>query len=154
MSEDAQCAGRPANALPVGWRWERLEAVCEYPTGTRNPQDTPQEEFRYVDISSVDATRKRIVEARPIAGPQAPSRARMVIRSGDVILSGTRPNLNAVALVPRDLDNAICSTGFCVLRAKPEIDPRYLFHYVQSPSFVGTLSQLVKGALYLSLIHI
>ena len=72
----------------------------------------------------------------------------MVIRSGDVILSGTRPNLNAVALVPRDLDNAICSTGFCVLRAKPEIDPRYLFHYVQSPSFVGTLSQLVKGALY------
>jgi type I restriction enzyme S subunit len=72
----------------------------------------------------------------------------MVVRSGDVLVSGTRPNLNAVALVSPDLDNTICSTGFSILRAKPDVDPGYLFVYAQCPGFVESLSGLVNGALY------
>jgi len=83
-----------------------------------------------------------------VLGSDAPSRARQVIRTNDVIVSTTRPNLNAVAMIPFELDNQICSTGFCVLRSNGSIDPTYLFALVQSVEFVLCLSDLVKGALY------
>lgn len=134
--------------LPNDWRWARLGDVCESRTGTRDPSSEPDKPFRYVDISSVDNDAKRIVASRALLGKEAPSRARQVIRTNDVIVSTTRPNLNAVALVPAELDDQVCSTGFCVLRAKSNLEPAYLFAFVQSTAFVQSLSDLVKGALY------
>jgi len=134
--------------LPDGWRWVKLIEVCEEKTGTRDPQLQPTDTFRYVDISSVDNTQKRILDASVLFGKDAPSRARQVINAGDIIVSTTRPNLNAVALVPYEFNNQICSTGFCVLRSKKELERNYLFAYVRSPDFVKKLSDLVKGALY------
>ncbi len=149
QSESKHGEAKPAGRrLPEGWRSVKLDEVCEEKTGTRNPRQNPSDSFQYVDISSIDNLRKRIVEARSILGANAPSRARQAIKTNDVILATTRPNLNAVARVPSELDSQICSTGFCVLRAKSELDPEFLFAFVQSESFVRTLSDLVKGALY------
>jgi type I restriction enzyme S subunit len=134
--------------LPAGWRWAQLGEVCEDRTGSREPRTEPDKSFRYVDISSVDNVQKRIVEARTVKGSEAPSRARQVIRHGDVLVATTRPNLNAVARVPPELDGEICSTGFCVLRPRPGLNSDYLFAFVRHEAFVSTLSDLVKGALY------
>jgi type I restriction enzyme, S subunit len=134
--------------LPAGWRWVRLGDVCEEWTGTRDPSAHADSPFIYVDITSVDNVAKRIIEPKKLSGKNAPSRARQIIQAGDVIISTTRPNLNAVAIVPDELDGQICSTGFCVLRAKTELDRDYLFAFVQSTDFVQTLSDLVRGALY------
>lgn len=70
------------------------------------------------------------------------------MRTGDVLVATTRPNLNAVAIVAERHDGAVCSTGFCVLRGGDELEPEYLFYYVQSPYFIGRLVDLTKGALY------
>lgn len=105
--------------LPPRWRWVRLGEVCEDQTGVLDPRREPEKSFRYVDISGVDNKAKRIIEARTLLGKDAPSRARQIIRSGDILVSTTRPNLNAVAIVPSDLDDQICSTGFCLLRPNP-----------------------------------
>ncbi|MBI2926499.1 MAG: restriction endonuclease subunit S [Verrucomicrobia bacterium] len=134
--------------LPDGWRWVKLGDVCEEKTGVRDPRREPDKSFRYVDITSVDNKAKRIGEAKTLFGKDAPSRARQVIRSGDVIVSTTRPNLNTIALIPPELNDQICSTGFCVLRATPDLDSDYLFALVQTTDFVESLSELVKGALY------
>jgi type I restriction enzyme S subunit len=125
-----------------------LGELCVEAVETRDPRRNPEAPFRYVDISSVDNRRKVITEARQLPGKQAPSRARQVIRPGDVLVATTRPNLNAVALVPKGLYNEICSTGFCVLRSNGEVDPEFLFAFVQTREFVRPLSDLVKGALY------
>jgi type I restriction enzyme S subunit len=69
------------------------------------------------------------------------------LNSGDVLVSLTRPNLNAVAIVPDQLDGAIGSTGFHVLRSK-WILPEYLYYLVQTDEFVNAMSSLVQGALY------
>jgi type I restriction enzyme, S subunit len=135
------------HTLPATWRWARLGDVC-VPTETRDPRHELDAAFKYVDITSVDNTRKKIIDAREILGKDAPSRARQVIRAGDVIVSTTRPNLNAVALISQDLDNQICSTGFCVLRPTQELDSSFLFAFVQTAKFVDELSEQVKGALY------
>ncbi|MDA8085885.1 MAG: restriction endonuclease subunit S [Nitrospiraceae bacterium] len=141
-------SGNGARELPKGWRWARLGEVCEEKTENRNPTATPDESFQYVDITSVDNVLKIIKGVKTLEGKDAPSRARQVILEGDVLISTTRPNLNAVALVPARLHNQICSTGFCVLRPKNILSGEFLFHYVKSPSFVKRLSDLVKGALY------
>jgi len=60
----------------------------------------------------------------------------------------TRPNLNAVALVPEELDSEVCSTGFSVLRPTQLIDPSFLFAFVQTRYFIETVSGAVKGMLY------
>jgi type I restriction enzyme S subunit len=59
----------------------------------------------------------------------------------------TRPNLNAVAIVPTELSHAIASTGFDVLRSS-HIQPKWLFYLVQTDVFVSAMSMLVQGALY------
>lgn len=132
----------------MNWRRCAIDSVCE-PTSQRDPRELPAVVFRYVDISSIDRERKIIGGAAELLGSEAPSRARKVIRSGDVLVSTVRPNLNAVAMVPDDLDGQIASTGFCVLRAKKEaIAPQYLFRFCQTAQFVEGLSTRVRGAHY------
>lgn len=135
--------------LPQGWRWVKLEDVCEHGTGTYDPTSEPNKSFIYIDISSVDNTKKCITKTKKVLGQDAPSRARKIILSDDVIVSTTRPNLNAVAIVGPELNKQVCSTGFCVLRAKDDIlNNEYLFFWTQNQTFIESLSNLVKGALY------
>jgi type I restriction enzyme, S subunit len=111
----------------------------------RQPQQ--DESFFYIDIGSIDREQKQIVTPQKMLGQDAPSRARKVVHTGDVLVSTIRPNLNAVAMVAAELNNQIASTGFDVLRA-PNIDPRWLFYIVRTTDFVQTMSELVQGALY------
>jgi type I restriction enzyme S subunit len=115
----------------------------------RDPRRNPDEPFLYVDISAIDRDLKVITSAPEILGADAPSRARKEIREGDVLVSTVRPNLNAVAVVPPDLDGHIASTGFCVLRPnKATMVGKYLFYFTTTPNFIGILSSKVRGAHY------
>src|SRR5205814_809216 len=78
----------------------------------------------------------------------APSRARQHLRAKDVVVSMTRPNLNAVAILGEDLDGAVGSTGFDVLRANDGALPEWIYYAVQSPQFIGAMCGVVQGALY------
>jgi type I restriction enzyme S subunit len=108
-----------------------------------------ESEFTYIDISAVDRDQREIATPQLLTPDVAPSRARQVLAAGDVIVSTVRPNLNTVALVPENLDGAIASTGFCVLRPNQErLDKRFLFHWVSSESTVRRLVQQATGATY------
>lgn len=107
--------------------------------------------FRYVDLSSVDKVRKEIdLKATPeVFAVDAPSRARQLISTGDILVSTVRPNLNGVAIVPEELDGATASTGYCVLRAdERNLHGRYLYHWIQTDSFVGDMISKSTGANY------
>ena len=133
--------------LPKGWRWSPLADAC--PQRARNVDPCQfNEEFDYVDISAVDLNLKEITGARRLRPEQAPSRARQLIEAGDILVSGTRPNLNAVALVPSHLHHSICSTGFSVLRPGSEVDGNFLFSWVQTQRFVQSLTSLTQGLVY------
>lgn len=125
-----------------------LIELCDASVASIDPKREPHREFLYIDISAVDNSTKRIVSPQKVMGKQASVRARQVICKNDVLVSTTRPNLNAVALVAEQYDGQVCSSGFCVLRCGSELIPDYLFLFVQSPAFVQPLSDLVKGGLY------
>lgn len=129
---------------PREWTFTKIDQIAEKCT-QRKPSD--DEEFVYVDIGSIDRDAKIISEPQYLSGNDAPSRARKEISKGDVIVSLTRPNLNAVALVDDSFDGQIASTGFEVL--KPIlVESKYLFAVVRSRAFIDAISGKVQGALY------
>jgi len=136
------------DALPAGWKWTQLGDVCNK-IKTTDPKRNPDNQFIYVDISSIDRSVKRITTPSVRMGKDAPSRARRIIHKGDVLVATTRPNLNAVALVGDDLDGQICSTGLCVLRPDGRwLDSNYLYRYTTHEPFVTALTEMVNGSMY------
>lgn len=115
-----------------------------------NPKtEAPDDEFVYIDIASVSQERKQVNGVSRLLGSDAPSRARQLVRAGDVVVSTVRPNLNAVAYIPEELDGATASTGFSVLRTDPnQLDPRYLYHWVRSQEFVSNMVKQATGQSY------
>lgn len=115
-----------------------------------DPRKSPENAtICYIDISSVNRHTKRIEEPIQVASHEAPSRARQIVSNGDVLVSTVRPNLNAVACVDDLYTGATASTGFTVLRPKPNLlDNRYLYYWARSPTFVEKMMQLASGASY------
>ena len=130
--------------LPDGWCLARVADITK-----KADQRIPEahESFIYVDIGSINRESKSIKSPQHLIGKDAPSRARKIIHQGDVLVSLTRPNLNAVALVPTELDNQIASTGFEVLKPVG-VDNRFVFALTRSQDFVNAISESVQGALY------
>lgn len=116
---------------------------------TRNPaNENPNDEFQYLDISSVEGGTGRILGTQKLLGRDAPSRARRVIRQGNIVMSTVRPNLKSFTIIPPELDNQICSTGFAVFSCHSDIDPKFLLHQMFSNYFVDQCIESMKGGHY------
>jgi type I restriction enzyme, S subunit len=119
------------------------------PVATWNPQDSGRGEFTYIDIAAVDRETKSIEGAARLRCSDAPSRARQLVQTGDILVSTVRPGLNAVAMVLERHDGATASTGFTVLRPNPErVVGAYLFHWLRTPTFVRGMVKVATGASY------
>src|ERR1700733_2272829 len=104
---------------------------------TWNPLAEPRDSLRYVDVSAVSRDTLEITGTAEFLGPAAPSRARKIIKSEDVIFATIRPKLKRIARVPKSYDNELASTAFCVLRPNPElVDPGFLYFAIGNDSFV------------------
>ena len=116
---------------------------------TTDPAKSGRDTFTYIDLSSVDQAFKEIVDPKTLESRDAPSRARQIVAEGDVLVATVRPNLNGVAKVPADLNGAIASTGFTVLRPQATaLDSNFLFQWVKSPAFVSDMMAKSTGASY------
>ena len=122
--------------MPEGWVEVALGEVVE-PKETRNPRTDGSKSFRYVDVQAVDNARNRVGVAAELPSQSAPSRARRLVRTDDVLFCLVRPYLRNIALVPRELDGQVASTAFCVLRPNGALASRFLFHQVLRDSFIG-----------------
>ncbi|RLG35604.1 hypothetical protein DRN98_00880 [Methanosarcinales archaeon] len=123
-----------------------LKDVAVFSKLRRNPENDPDKEFEYIDISNVNTFTGEITTQR-LKGYQAPSRARKVVKKNDIILSTVRPNRNAVAIIPGELDNEICSTGFSVIKAK-KINPWFLFAFLKTKYAINQLVRLTMASMY------
>lgn len=103
--------------------------------------------FTYIDISSIE--NNEIKNATDLPIKKAPSRARRLIKTGDVVLSGVRPYLKSFAVVKEKYDNCIASTGFFVIEKESKsIDPKYLLYYTLSDSFTEQTNNYMQGGSY------
>jgi len=135
------------SGLPEGWADASIrDVVCEFETA--DPKKTPDKPFRYVDIGAIDNSVQRITAPKEFLGAEAPSRARRVIKTDDVLFSTVRTYLRNVAQVQEELDGELTSTGISVLRTNEVADPGYLFRWVCSSAFIDEISQSQDGTLY------
>ena len=134
-------------SLPAGWAACALRQVT-LPVMKIAPNDDPEREVQYIDISSIDNARHVIATTKRYRLGQAPSRARQIVRAGDTLFSTVRPYLRNIALVPDRYHEELASTGFSVLRPATGVCPAFLFYHVISGDFVNKVSGMQYGVSY------
>jgi type I restriction enzyme S subunit len=133
--------------MKAGWQIKTLGEVLER-TETVNPLQSPESEFDYIDVSSVSNTTFQVEQTQRLKGKDAPSRARKLVKTNDVLFATIRPTLRRIAIVPPHLDKPVCSTGYFVLRPKPILGHRFMYYWLFAEEFMGQMEALQKGASY------
>jgi type I restriction enzyme S subunit len=103
------------------------------------------EEIQYIDIASVSTGSIDNIEA--MSFESAPSRARKIVRHGDIIWSTVRPNRRSFSLIIDPVENLIASTGFAVLSARV-VPWSYLYQATTTERFTSYLVNHASGAAY------
>ena len=95
---------------------QSLGSIAQFATETWNQRDFFEESFPYIEIGAVDTLTGKIINIENVPKKEAPSRAKKIVRQGDIIVSTTRPNRGAISYLT-DIDGyCIASTGFAVIR--------------------------------------
>ena len=131
------------DGVPEGWKVVVLGDVAKINNASLGKNY--QGEIEYIDISAV--TTGMINETSCYQFSDAPSRARRIVKHGDIIWSCVRPNRRSHAVIWNPPVNLIASTGFAVL-TPATLPTTYLYQVVTTEEFVGYLSNNARGAAY------
>jgi type I restriction enzyme S subunit len=135
----------PPFDIPEHWEWCVLGDVAK-PCG----QKTPDENFTYIDVGSIDNARGELKpDLNTIEAAHAPSRARKLAKLGSVIYATVRPYLKNIAVIETEFSPpAIISTAFAILHPLPFVESRFLFYWLRSSAFEREVSVYAKGVAY------
>lgn len=92
-----------------------LENLVKLKDKNFNPVD--KAEYKYIELSNI-AGNGEITDCMLEVGQDLPSRARRKVATGDVIVSSIEGSLSSIALIEKEYDQALCSTGFYVVNSK------------------------------------
>ena len=81
-----------------------------------DPTKYPEQTFSYVELADIDSSIGIIHRVNELKGEEAPSRARRMLKEGDVIVSSVEGSLEKVALVDKEHNGCLASTGFFQFR--------------------------------------
>ena len=125
----------------------KLGDLCKSCAGQIKVEDG--ELIDYIDISSIDNEKKKLIGFQTMPFGESPSRARKVVKKGSILVSTVRPNLNAIAVLENDTPNiSVASTGFCILDCKDDVDNRFVFNFCKSRKFIDDMVSKATGASY------
>ncbi len=132
---------------PMGWEEEKI-LNCINKVENIKIKNNENLEIRYIDISSIDNLKNKVIGFQEYELISAPSRAKQKVFRNDILISLVRPNLKNIAILNFTYENMIASTGFCILRSSIKINPTYLFSLVKQDKFNDKLVNLTSGATY------
>ena len=113
------------------------------------PEDTdPNYELQYIDIGNVDSS-GAVNEIASYRFEDAPSRARRIVRNGDVIISTVRTYLQAISPIVNPPANLIVSTGFAVVRPRTDVlDAQFCKYTLREVDFLAEVQKRSTGISY------
>ena len=132
--------------IPAHWEVKRLKHLATVNDEALPETTDPGMEMAYVDIGNVDAIHG-ISRMEDMTFDDAPSRARRIVRQGDVIISTVRTYLRAIARIEATDANIVVSTGFAVIRPR-QLEDRYLAYAVNAPHFIERVVANSVGVSY------
>jgi len=125
---------------------EKLFDVVENVAAKFDPSSKPDTAFKYVELSNINSSIGVIDGFSDVLGKEAPSRAKRILKEGDVIVSSVEGSLGKVALVHSEQDDFLASTGFFQFRAK-DILPEVLLILAKSPIMQMQLEKQTAGTI-------
>jgi type I restriction enzyme, S subunit len=134
-------------SVPEGWDTKRLKYCASINDEALAETTDPDTELLYVEIGGVDSV-MGITQKEPHLFSAAPSRARRIVRDGDVIVSTVRTYLRAIAPVCKPESNLIVSTGFAVVRARDGLESAFAAYALRAPYFVDNVVARSVGVSY------
>jgi type I restriction enzyme S subunit len=135
--------------IPSHWELKPLKHLVFCNKDSLAENTNPEIEINYIeigDVSSIDG----IKGTTTYTFEKAPSRARRIVKKGDVIISTVRTYLKAITSITTNFDGYIASTGFAVLTPKL-INSGFLGKLVLNEGFIGEIISLSKGVSYPSI---
>lgn len=140
---------RPAFDIDPAWPLVKVGEICDVnpEAGVPTALFGNAVAFTYLDIASVSNGTGIVDYGNVISTDNAPSRARRIVRTNDVLLSTVRPNLKAFTLLRNPPVHTIASTGFAVLRPKEGIRSDFLIYMLFDDHVVDQMtSRMGKGS--------
>jgi type I restriction enzyme S subunit len=131
--------------LPKGWRIGTLDSIAALNPESWSAKHHP-DRILYVDLAN---TKENQIEGiTELAFDEAPSRARRVLRDGDVIVGTVRPGNRSFARISVDRAGLTGSTRFAVLRAHHHSDQALVYIAATRDEAIERLAQLADGGAY------
>ena len=137
---------RGLGPVPAGWHVRPLKALASCNDEVLPEGTDPEMLIEYVEISGVTEG-QGIVETASMSFGAAPSRARRIVRDGDVLISTVRTYLRAIATVSQPPERLIASTGFAVVRPRAVL-PRFLGYMLHCEFFMSEVIARSVGISY------
>jgi len=132
--------------IPAHWEVRRLKYLATVNDEALSETTDPDMEIAYVDIGNVDSI-AGITGAEDLIFEDAPSRARRIVRQGDIIISTVRTYLKSIARIEPTDANLIVSTGFAVIRPQ-KLDGEFAAYAMGSSYFVDRIVAHSVGVSY------
>ncbi len=133
--------------IPEHWKMKRIKDLVSINNKSLGEDTDEAYKFRYIDISNV-SSEGEVTLSDEMYYYDAPSRARRVVRKGDVIVSTVRTYLRAIARIDFDARDIIASTGFAVLTPTKCICSSYLAYLTRSTHIVDSICTQSTGVSY------
>jgi type I restriction enzyme S subunit len=125
----------------------RLKFAATINDETLSESTDSESELAYIDIGNVDS-QGRVHDIINYRFEDAPSRARRIVRDGDVIISTVRTYLQVIAPIEDPQDNLIVSTGFAVVRPSQKLDHRFCKYALRANRFLWEVQSRSTGVSY------
>ena len=129
------------------WIWLRLKDIVIVNDEALTEKTDDDFLIKYIDIGNVNSYGD-IAEIQEYTFKDAPSRARRIVKKGDVIISTVRTYLKAITIIECEDDNLIASTGFAVLRPKENVIPVFLNYALRAEYFIASVIKNSYGVSY------
>ncbi|RMX10993.1 restriction endonuclease subunit S [Vandammella animalimorsus] len=126
---------------------QRLKYVATINDEALSESTDPEYEIAYIDIGNVDS-QGQIHDIVNYRYEDAPTRARRIVRDGDVIISTVRTYLQAIAPIENPPENLIVSTGFAVVRPSNLLDPKFCKYALRESQFLWEVEARSTGVSY------
>lgn len=130
--------------------YKKLREIVNFSNETWDQKSFFNKTFPYIEIGEIDLRTGEIQNINSINIEDAPSRAKMIVRYNDILISTTRPNRGAITRITIDNQVFIASTGFSIIRGnlKEEINRNYLFYILRQSHSLSQMEQRSSGGNY------
>ncbi len=126
--------------------WQEIELANAIKTNQSSVDAAyPFQEIIYLDTGSI--TRGKIDELQSLSISSAPSRAKRLVKDGDIAYSTVRPIQRHYGYIQNPPENLVVSTGFAVITCdNNKLDSKFLYYYLSSDLIVEELDVIAEAS--------